>query len=97
MTIIPRNCKIVNKQNALPGLFNLPFIDSQYPSDPQLQAIIEMIKCQDPELHTKITAMSIYYEQNTQDFHVKDGCLWMDEKLVIPNTLQTAVNNRPHY
>ena len=88
MSIIPRNCKFVNKQNALPELFNLRFIESQYPSDPQLQAIIEMIKRKDPEIHTKITAMSKFYAQYTQDFHVKDGCLWMDERLVIPNTLQ---------
>ena len=32
-----------------------------------------------------------------QDFHVEDGGLWMDERLVIPNTLQTAINNRLHY
>ena len=28
---------------------------------------------------------------------MKDGCLWMDERLVIPNILQAAVNNRLHY
>ena len=39
MSIIPRNCKVVNKQNALPELFNRQFIESQYPSDPQLQAL----------------------------------------------------------
>ena len=97
MSIIPRNCRVVNKQNALPELFNLRFIESQYNSDPQLQAIIEMIKCKEPNLHTKIAAMSKYYAQNTQDFHVKDGCLWMDERLVNPNTLQAAANNRLHY
>ena len=97
MSIIPRNCKVVNKQNALQELFNLRFIESQYNSDSQLQAIIEMIKCKDPDLHTKIAAMSKYYAQYTQDFHVKDGCLWMDGRLVIPKTLQAAVNNRLHY
>ena len=44
MSVIPRNCKIVSKQTALPELFNLRFIESQYNSDPQLQAIIESIK-----------------------------------------------------
>ena len=97
MSIIPRNCKIVSKQTALPELFNLRFIESQYKSDPQLQAIIELIKCKDPQLHSKIAAMSKYFAQYTQDFHVRDGCLWMDERLVIPNTLQTAVVNRLHY
>ena len=99
MSIIPRNCKIVSKQTALalPKLFNLRFIESQYKSDPHLQAIIELIKCEDPRLHSKIAAMSKYFAQYTQDFHVRDGCLWMDERLVIPNTLQTAVVNRLHY
>ena len=32
MSIIPRNCKIVSKQTALPELFNLRFIESQYKS-----------------------------------------------------------------
>ena len=58
MSIIPRNCKVVDKQNALPELFNLRLIEFQYNSDPQLQAIIEMIKCKDQNLHTKIAAMS---------------------------------------
>ena len=97
MSVIPRNCRVVRKPTALPELFNLRFIESQYNSDPQLQAIIEMIKCKDPQLHSKVAAMSKYYAQYTQDFHVRDGCLWMDERLVIPNTLQAAVNNRLHY
>ena len=97
MSIIPRNCKVVSKQSALPELFNLRFIESQYQSDPQLQAIIELIKSKDPQLHSKIAAMSKYFAQYTHDFHVRDGCLWMDERLVIPNTLQTAVVNRLHY
>ena len=97
MSFIPRNCRVVNKQNALPELFNFRFIESQYNSDPQLQAIIEMIKCKEPNLHTKIATMSKYYAQNTQDFHVKDRCLWMDERLINPNTLQAAANNRLHY
>ena len=37
MSVIPRNCKVVSKQTALPELFNLRFIESQYSSDPQLQ------------------------------------------------------------
>ena len=41
--------------------------------------------------------MSKYYAQYTQDFQVKEGCLWMDEKLVVSNTLKKAVNNPLHY
>ena len=97
MSVISINCKVVSKQTALPELFNLRFIKSQYNSDPQLPAIIEMIKRKDLQLHSKVAAMSKYYAQYTRDFHVRDGCLWMDERLVIPNTLQAAVNNRLHY
>ena len=78
MSIFPQNCKIVNKQNVLPELFDLRFIESQYPSDLQLQAIIEMIKCKDPKFHTKITAMSKYYAQYTQDFHVRERQMPVD-------------------
>ena len=41
--------------------------------------------------------MSKDYAQYTQDFHMKDGCLWMDDKLVVPNSSQTAASNRLHY
>ena len=44
MSILPRNCKIVQKNTALPELFNLKFIESQYASEPQLQAFYEMVK-----------------------------------------------------
>ena len=54
---------MVSKQTALPELFNFRFIESQYSSDPQLQAITEMIKSKDPHLHTKIEAMSKDYAQ----------------------------------
>ena len=54
MSVIPRKCKVVGKQTALPELFNLRFIESQYSSDPQLQAIIEMIKCKYPHLPHKL-------------------------------------------
>ena len=97
MSCIPRNCKVASKQTTLPELFSLRFIESQYSSDPQLEAIIKMVKCKYLQLHSKVAAMSKYYAQYTQDFHVRDGCLWMDERLVIPNTLQAAINNRLHY
>ena len=97
MSIIPINCRVVSKQNALPEFFTLRFIESQYSSDPQLQATTEMIKSMNPHSHTKSAAMSKYYAQYTQEFQLKDGCLLMDERLVIPNTLQAAVNNRLHY
>ena len=96
MSIIPRNCKIVNKITSLPDLFNLKFIESNYVSDPQLSAIRDLIVTQDPDIHEKISAMNRYYAQFVNDFSVKENVVWMDEKLVIPINLQTAINNRIH-
>ena len=96
MSIIPGNCKIVNKINSLPDLFNLKFIESNYNSDPQLSAIRDLIVSQDPNIHEKISAVNRYYSQFVNDFSVKENVVWMDEKLVIPMNLQTAINNRIH-
>ena len=96
MSIIPRNCKIVNKATSLPDLFNLKFIEPNYVSDPQLSAIRDLIVTQDPEIHQKITQMSRYYAQFVNDFSVKENVVWMDDKLAIPINLQSAINNRIH-
>ena len=96
MSIIPRNCKIVNKITSLLDLFNLKFNESNYFSDPQLSAICDLIVSQDPNIHDKINAMNRYYSQFVNDFSVKENVVWMDEKLVIPMNLQTAINNRIH-
>ena len=96
MSMIPRNCKIINKVTSLPDLFNLKFIESNYVSDPQLSAIRNLIVTQDPEMHEKITEMNRYYAQFVNDFSVKENVVWMDEKLVIPINLQSAINNRIH-
>ena len=50
MSAIPRNCKVVSKATALPELFNLRFVESQYPSDPQIGAIYQLVKSKDPQL-----------------------------------------------
>ena len=96
MSIIPRNCKIVSKITSLPDLFNLKFIESNYRSDPQLSAIRDLIVSQGPNIHDKFTAMNSYYSKFVNDFSVKENVVWMDEKLVIPMNLQTAINNRIH-
>ena len=96
MSIIPRNCKIVNKITSLPDLFNLKFLESNYVSDPKLSAIRDLIVTQDPEIHEKIRAMNPYYAQFVNDFSVKENVVWMDEKLVLPINLQTAISNRIH-
>ena len=94
MSIIPRNCKIVNKITSLPDLFNLKFIESNYVSDPQLSAIRDLIVSLDPDIHEKFSAMNRYYSQLANNFSVKENVVWMVEKLVIPKNLQIAINNR---
>ena len=97
MSIVPKNCKIVQKNTTLPELFNLKCIESQHASDPQLQAIYEMVKAKDPDIQQKVHNMNRYYSQFVNDFHVRDKMLRMDDKLVIPNILHKAINNRLHY
>ena len=91
------NCKIVQKNTALPELFNLRFNESQNASDPQVQAIYEMVKAKDTEIQQKVHRMNRYYSQLVNDFHVRDNVLWIDDKLLIPNTLHKGINNRLHY
>ena len=73
VSIIPRNCKIVNKITSLPDLFNLKFIESNYVSDPHLSAIRDLIVSQDPSNHDKINAMNRYYSHFVNDFSVKEN------------------------
>ena len=96
MSVIPRDCKIVQKSDALPELFNLKLYEANYKGDPQMRAIKELVESQDPELQKKVRAMGAYLGQHTHDFHVRENCLWMDERLVIPIPLRKAVVNRIH-
>ena len=97
MSVIPRNCEIVSKATALTELFNLRFIESQYPSDPQTEAIYQLVKSKDTDTASKMYAMNRYYSQFSSDFYIRDNCIWMDDKLVIPNSLHTAINNSLPY
>ena len=54
------------------------------------------IVSKDPNIHETITAMKRYYSRFVNDFYVKENVVWMNEKLVIPMNLQTAINNRIH-
>ena len=51
--LYPRNCKIVSKATALSDLINLRFVESQYASDSQLEAIYELIKSKNPDTASK--------------------------------------------
>ena len=53
MSVSPRTCKVVSKTTALSEFFNLRFIESQYPSDPQIEAIYQLIKSKDPDTASK--------------------------------------------
>ena len=55
------------------------------------------MKTKDRKTASKIYAMIRYYAQFVNDFHIKDNCLWMEDKLVVPNSLHTAINNRLHF
>ena len=96
MSVIPRDCKIVRKSDAMPELFNLKLVEANYKGDPQMRAIKELVESKDPELERKVRAMGAYLGQHTHDFHVRENCLWMDERLVIPIPLRKAVVNRIH-
>ena len=96
MSIVPRGYKIVSKITSLPELFNLQFTESNYVSDPQLSTVREFIITKDPKNHEKVSAMNRYYSQFKINFYVKKNVVWMNEKLVIPMNLQTAINNRIH-
>ncbi|XP_063724381.1 uncharacterized protein LOC134852033 [Symsagittifera roscoffensis] len=61
-----------------------------------MRAIKELVESKDPELEKKVRAMDAYLGQHTHDFHVRENCPWMDERLVIPIPLRKAVVNRIH-
>ena len=96
MSVIPRDCKTVRKSDALPELFNLKLVEDNYKGNPQMRAIKELVEAVDSEKDQKKRPMGAYLGQHTKDFHVRENCLWMDERLVIPIPLQKAVVNRMH-
>ena len=96
MSIVPRAYKIVSKITSLHELFNLQFIESQYASDPQLNAIRDSIKTKDLHIQEKVYAMNRSYSQFVNDFYVRENVVWMDEKLSVPMNLTTAINIRIH-
>ena len=96
MSVIPRDCKIVRKSSALPELFNLKLVEANYKGDPQMRSIKELVESKDPELEKKVRAMGAYLGQHIHDFHVRENCLWLEERLVIPIPLRKAVVNRLH-
>ena len=54
-----------------------------------------MIKEKDPNIHRKHTPG--YFAQFENDLCIRENVVCMDNKLVIPNNLNTAINNRIHF
>ena len=57
MSVFPRDCEIVRKNDVLPELFNLKLVEANYKKDPQTRAIKELVQTKDPEIERKIRAM----------------------------------------
>ena len=83
-SVIPRDWKAVKKQDYLPELFTLKLGEASYKADLQLEAIRDMLVMTDPNFAEKLSAMGGYLGQYTNDYQVRDDCLWMDERLAIP-------------
>ena len=47
MSVIPRDCKIVRKSDALPELVNLKLVEANYKGDPQMAAADGCKECTD--------------------------------------------------
>ena len=61
-----------------------------------MRAVKELVQNKNPEIERKVRAMGANLGQHTHEFHVRENCLWMDERLVIPVPLRKAVVNRIH-
>ena len=93
MSVIPRDCKIVKKSDALPELFNLKLVEANYKKESQMRAVKDLVEAKFPEIERKIRALVAYLGQHTRDFHIRENCLWMEERLVIPIPLRKAYTN----
>ena len=71
-------------------------MEANYKADPQLEATGDMIVKKNPKFAEKVRAMGGYMGQYTNDFHVRDGCLWQDEQLALPIQLRRPIINRIH-
>ena len=96
MSVIPRDCKIVRKSDALPEFINLKLVEAKYKGVPQMRAVKDLVQDKDPDIEKKVRAIGAYLGQHTHDFHVRENCLCMDERLVIPVPLRKAVVNGIH-
>ena len=52
-------------------------MEVNYKADPQLEAIRDMVVKKEPIFAERVRAMGGYLGQYTNDFHARDGCLWV--------------------
>ena len=96
MSIIPRDCKVIKKSQALLELFNLEFIASNIPADVNLVRVKEALEKR-INLKEELLKIGKYWAQYANDLSLRDDCVWLDGRLVIPLPLQVPIESRIHY
>ena len=94
MSVILRDCNVTRKSDRLFELFSLKLVEANYKPDPQLKGIRDMLVDKKPQFSERVRAMGGYIGQYVNDFQVKGGYLWMDERLAIPIPLQRPIISR---
>ena len=96
MSIIPRDCKVIKKSQSLPELFSLEFVASNIPADVNLVRVKEALE-KKTNLKEELLKIGKYWAQYANDLSLRDDCVWLDGRLVIPLPLQVPVESRIHY
>ena len=95
-SIIPRDCKVIKKFQALPELFNLEFVASNIPADVNLLRVKEALE-KKINLKDELLKIGKYWAQYANDLSLRDACVWLDGRLVITLPLQVPIESRIHY
>ena len=96
MSVTPRDYKFVKKIGFFIELFSLKLVEANYKAYKQLKANRDMLVQKNPDFAEKVRARGGYLEQYVNDFHVRDGCLWLEELLAIPFPVRRPIINRIH-
>ena len=96
MSITPRDCKINKKSTALPELFNLELIASNILTDINLLKVKEILQ-KKTNLKEELMKLGKYWAQYANDLWLKDDCVWLDGRIVIPMPLQVPIEARIHF
>ena len=96
LSIISRDCKVIKKSRALPKLFNLNFVASNITPDVNLVRVKEAFE-KKINLKEELLKIGKYWDQYANDLSLRDDCVWLDGRLVIPLPLQVPNESRIHY